>query len=505
MKKTLIVIIITFTLYALTMKNLFASVYADTYGFSAKGISMGNAMTAVVDDWSSVFYNMSGLGKTRMSASSATGEAMKLVPAAKSQSLLGKKVLSERSGISSAEEAMPMPTHQLAISYFYSQPLFHIDIERFDDLGNPLETKGAEDLGMGAILLGVAFDLNTLFTLPKVISSARLGIGLGSVQGGYAQKMNDIDLRTHNFLRYGREAQKTMIMVGVGMGFFDDTFGLGAGANVTFAGQGNTMISGTEVGPSEQTPMIQNQMDLKTSPMPVAGLYVKPGKIFSALEGLQIGAAYRHETYVEIDPFATRNQLKVGTATMDLKLALLDFYTPYIFSAGIAYDFRSTGIPFLRGLTISLDVQYEMWSKFRVSSAIESLYEKLVEEEALGEDYLLIELSDIIVPRVGISYEVYGWLTVYSGYYYQPSFVPDEAVAGAINYLDNNRHVFSCGLTIAVPRTSVIKGLVEITVAFQAQLLEEREITKRNPTTYNPDYSYGGWNPSGIIEVSMRF
>jgi long-chain fatty acid transport protein len=317
--------------------------------------------------------------------------------------------------------------------------------------------------------------------------------------------MNDIDLRTHNYLRYGREAQKTMIMVGVGFGFFDDAFGVGAGANVTFAGQGNTMISGTEVGPSEQTPMIQNQMDLKTVPTPVAGLYVKPGKFISALEGLQIGAAYRHETYVEIDPFATRNQLKVGTATMDLKLALLDFYTPYIFSAGVAYDFRSTGIPILRGLTISLDVQYEMWSKFRVSSAIEALYAKLVEEEAVSEDYLLIELEDIIVPRVGIAYEVTGWLTLYSGYYYQPSFVPDEAVAGAINYLDNNRHVVSCGLTLVLPRTSVIKGLIQITLGFQAQLLEEREIVKRNPTAYNPGYTYGGWNPSGIIEVSMRF
>ena len=38
--------------------------FGDTYGFSARGIAMGNAITAGVNDWSSVFYNMAGLGRT---------------------------------------------------------------------------------------------------------------------------------------------------------------------------------------------------------------------------------------------------------------------------------------------------------------------------------------------------------------------------------------------------------------------------------------------------------
>ncbi len=43
---------------------LFASNSAETFGFGTRGISMGNAMTATVDDWSSVWYNPAGLGKT---------------------------------------------------------------------------------------------------------------------------------------------------------------------------------------------------------------------------------------------------------------------------------------------------------------------------------------------------------------------------------------------------------------------------------------------------------
>lgn len=483
--------------------DVFASVFADTYGYSAKGIAMGNAMTAVVNDWSSVFYNVSGLGKTKdVSLNGFEADAVSTSLALKQKNDEGKKALKDKLPELSSAEA-PIPKSQLAISYFYTQPLFRIDINRYDETtGTPLETNGAEQLGFGAMVLGVAFDLNTLFSFPGFISSARLGLGLGSIQGGYAQKMNDIDQRTHNFLRYGREAQKSVIIVGLGLGFFNDAFGIGVGGNVTFAGQGTTMLSGTEVGPAEQTPMIQNRMDLRTQPMPVAGIYVNAGRLFSSLEGLQIGIAYRHETYVQIDPFATRNQLKVGTATMDLQLALLDFYTPFVFSGGIAYDFSKSGLHFLKGLIVSLEVQYEMWSRYKNSAAVEKLYAKLVAEE--GAEYILPDFQDIIVPKIGFAYTATSWLTLYAGYYYQPTFVPDDAVSGIFNYLDNNKHVGSFGVTFRLPRFGAVKGLIEITLAFQAQYLQEREVVKTNPTGYNPDYSYGGWNPTGMIEVSLR-
>lgn len=346
MKGSMARVILSGLLLMVIKYDVYASVFADTYGYSAKGIAMGNAMTAVVNDWSSVFYNVSGLGKTRDLYLNGFDDGVASTSLTiKQKNEAGKKGLKEKTSEVSSSEP-PVPKSQLAISYLYTQPMFRIDINRYDEsTGVPLNTNGAEDLGFGAMILGVAFDLNVLFSFPDIISSARLGLGLGSIQGGYAQKMNDIDQRTHNFLRYGREAQKSVIIVGLGLGFLNDAFGIGVGGNITFAGQGTTMISGTEVGPAEQTPMIQNRMDLRTQPMPVAGVYVNPGKFFSVLAGIQIGVAYRHETYVQIDPFATRNQLKVGTATMDLQLALLDFYTPFVFSGGIAYDFRKTAIP----------------------------------------------------------------------------------------------------------------------------------------------------------------
>jgi hypothetical protein len=40
-------------------------------------------------------------------------------------------------------------------------------------------------------------------------------------------KVSDVEPQTHNYLRFGREAQQTMIMTGLGLGFMDDAFGLG--------------------------------------------------------------------------------------------------------------------------------------------------------------------------------------------------------------------------------------------------------------------------------------
>ena len=43
----------------------FASSIGTTCGFSPRGMAMGNAMVAHVDDWSSIYYNAAGLGKTK--------------------------------------------------------------------------------------------------------------------------------------------------------------------------------------------------------------------------------------------------------------------------------------------------------------------------------------------------------------------------------------------------------------------------------------------------------
>lgn len=500
--KLLVTICAIVTVQAVAYAN-----FADTYGFGAVGVSRGNAMTAVVCDWSSVYYNMAGLGKTK-------GIMLEPVQTEEKEGLTLKKGESKQEVQQSQVSPYDIYAYkdQLAITYMYTQPAMTIDISR--------DTVATKELNFGTVTLGLVLDLNHFFKLPAFISSGRFGLGLGVMQDGSLVKVYDVDLRTHDYLRYGKEAQRTVILAGAGFGFLDDLFGIGVGANVWSGGSGAVELKDVELGSDPQTPNSQAQMELTPAVAPVAGLYIQPGRKINALRGLQIGVAYRGEIYMELDPFATTAELKTAGITLEMALSIFDYYTPHIISAGIAYTFLP--IKPLSGLTISLDVDYQMWSKHRVSKAKETYW-------ALY-GVTIPKFQDIIVPKAGLSYN-FGclspkmqWLALNLGYSYRPSFVPDEADTSVFNFLDCNTHIGSAGLVFTIPKMGPMVAPIVITVAGQMQMLQERKVAKDEAQVIaiyqsidsswtpaqilaqNPSqYTYGGKVYSAFVEVALRW
>ena len=144
--------------------SLFAS-FAETHGFSASGIARGNAVTATVNDWSSVFYNIAGLGRTRTGLSVEKQQAPAL--------MLKKGAADENA----AAEEKAYLNDQIGLNFFYTMPSMKIDIPRKD-------VKAAENLNYGIATLGLVLDLNHFYRMPKFISSARFGLGLGTMMDG---------------------------------------------------------------------------------------------------------------------------------------------------------------------------------------------------------------------------------------------------------------------------------------------------------------------------------
>jgi len=494
--------IILFAVFCLTYgtdRQAFAN-FADTYGFSAAGVSRGNAMTAVAHDWSSVYYNMAGLGKTRgFTGTNLAGNSdSKSVVSPRGSKLSLKRKSDGNDNVSdvpaSGPSALMQYNDQLGISYMYTYPMMKINIPREDVTGD-------QNLEFGTITLGLVLDLNHFIIMPDFISSSRFGLGIGLMQDGTLVKVNDIDLRSHNYLRYGREAQRTVILAGMGFGFLDDMFGIGLGANVWTGGEGEVVLDKVEVGPEEQYPEQQVMMDLKPESAPVLGLYLSPGKIWSALQGLEVGASYRGEIHMEIDPFKTEATLLAAGVTLDMALSIYDYYTPHIFSLGFAYTF----LPVLPDLTISLDVEYQMWSLYDVSTAKKKWIETYNNDN--DPDIELPEYRDIIVPKLGISYQVFSWMSVNAGYFYRMSFLEDDANNTVFNFLDNETHVGSLGLTFVVPKKGPMVSPIEITIAGQFQYLVAQTVEKDSDfeSELNPSYSYEGMVPSGFVEVIMRW
>jgi len=483
MKKSIkkYIVLILFILAAGT-SPLLAGTFAETYGFSAKGMGMGNAMTATVDDWSSVYYNPAGLGKTyklRPTGSTPAGDMS-----------LKRRETSDSTSSSSKTGYY----NQLAINALYTMPVFAMDISR-DGLTE------MSDADFAAAVIGIAVDMNVLVTMPDIISSARIGVGLGTVLPNYAAKINDIDLRTHNFQRFGRNIQVTKIMLGLGMGFMNDLFGVGLGANMSFGGEGANKLTNVQMNSSEtQTPEGQTKMDQTSVTFFTAGAYFSPGRLWPMMKGLEVGMSFRQESYLQIYPVTNDAQMQVGNMSMPMVISMYGFYTPHILNWGVAYS--------IWDMTFSLDCDFEMWSMWNSSPTKQIVHQALIDQaNAAGEDgslYALPKLRNIFTPKFGFSYQILDWLTARTGYAYQMAFTPDNANTGKINILDNDKHIVSLGATFDLPRLSFLKGPVSITVGYQFQYLVERDVIKIDPEEYDPGYAYGGVVHTVMVETSIK-
>ncbi len=445
--KKILLFITTILMLPLMTSSLYAVDFASSYGVSPKGISLGNAMCARVNDWSSAYYNMAGLGKSYGDADHHS---------------------------------------QIGFAYLKNSPDFNIDINRTKSSdGTALSTNGDQDLETGTFVVGLAVDIQKIIIDLPFVSTLRFGVVAGVNDDMTAVKINDLDPRTHNYMKYGRESQKLTIMNGFGAGFMDDSFGIGIGLNSTFGGDGVVLLENVQLLDGPQSPVANSKMDMKIEQTLIAGLYYSPGRMHDVLEGLEFGLTYKEESELNIQPFQTAAETDLGGIPLNLGLALHDFYQPPSVTFGVAY--------MISKFQVSFDVEYQMWSKFSPSTTVMSNYSSEIKE-----------LDDILIPRLGLEVMLPEGFALQSGYYFEPSFVPDDAVAGRINFLDNDKHVGSVGVSYKLPDEFMnIKGQLELNAGCQVQYMDERDVKKTTPTPENPDYSFGGACYSFIFGGSL--
>lgn len=484
-----------------------ASNFADTYGLSSRSIGMANAVTATANDWTSLWYNPAGLGKTYTLPSYNIDEDGKVQSFAGLTEETGTTYRQRLLGFEASEGNVYFPG-ELALTILYTSPMMDLDIPRDGVYAD-------EDLDFGVIIVGFVFDINSIVAMPDFISSARIGIALGTGLDGWMYKINDISPMTHNYLRYGREAQRTIILMGAGLGFLDDLFGVGLAANIQNRSEARTRLEGLLLDPEVQSPQGQSRMTTEVRPFLNAGLYVNPvgiaeffdtsEEIIDILSGLEIGVSYRMETEMETYPFISESVMEVGSIDVPVSLAMYDYYSPHIISTGIAYTRFD--------LTASINIDYEMWSGFNLGRAYKDGVYYYDPDDPEEKIYVpLKSMNDIVTFRLGMAYDVKRWvegLTVFTGYYYQPSFVPDSAVKGDFNFLDNDKHVASIGAEYLIPNFWRFAGPVEINFAYQFQYLVPRDVKKTDlvitEPDKNPDYSYGGMCHTLTAGVGIKF
>lgn len=249
----------------------------DTYGYTAKGISLGGAMTAAASSYDATYYNPAGLGMLK-------GFELGL------GATIYRNFLTAR--YSTRDES--------------SGRLVRTTSRR------DTRVRGTADLGIASpVPLGKGLERVLFLGLSVVVPGATLfAVRERPVQEPYFPMLEDRNRRL--VLNAAAAGRWKWLMVGVGFSFVPSVKGQ---VNVDFMDGGRQNLTEVDVG---------------TRLSPNAGLLVEP------IAGLTIGLAWRGENRLDLE-IPVSAVLSDKIAPVRLKVTAVDFSTPHQFSLGAAF------------------------------------------------------------------------------------------------------------------------------------------------------------------------
>jgi long-subunit fatty acid transport protein len=244
----------------------------NTYGLSAKSIGMGNAMTAVGDDYSMAYFNPGALGNLKSS--------------------------------------------QIDLNYLYAAPDFS---------GGPKDGEEVEFQEESQLtLIGFTMDLSRMF-------KKRHGLGLGfdiavddNMQGFLAFESRRSD--EGRFMRYGKSS--VTMVTSLGIEIFPKLF-IGGGGFVLVKGE-NTLVTQSDMAGNSREEEIQ--VDAKPVIAPIIGIFAPIHKMIT-LGAVYRGKGVAEFSSIEASADALVSDSPL--TTLNLLMAFKDTYVPQQVALGI--------------------------------------------------------------------------------------------------------------------------------------------------------------------------
>ena len=376
-----------------------ASIF-DVYGFNARGIGLGGAVTALANDYTATYYNPAGISDKKMLLFG--GGFMLSVPwldVNRTRPICSDLPQTCRSlypnGFSDRETVLPDSFSGFSLGWVFP-------------FGGPLENK---------LAMALAVYIPTINVI----------------------RVEALDPQTPQFYMYQNLPDELVIL---GSLAYEPVrwMSLGLGFQVLANVRGS---AGFAVDIMNNT---FTKQDFRVEISPQAAAIV--GLMFKPMDSLRIGLSYRQALGLE---FSLPAKLEASSAIL-LQLAVAGsvLYQPHQFNLGVAYTFTRPAI------TLSADLGYAMWSGAPDPSpdvTVDlggSLLESFGLESALDigtdESAKNLEFQDTWTPRIGVEWNLLDWVQLRAGYYYRPT--PAPRASGAVNYLDNSSHTLSVGAAI---------------------------------------------------------
>ena len=466
---------------------------ADSFGFSAKGIGMVGARVGNVNDWTAAYFNMAGLASPWPYVELSTRGEYITSPEGE---LLSKEEIEK---LQKEENFYPA---EIGMSYLFQISSLNINPNSNNPTVAQNISKATDNVSYGALQLGLAFDLRNLIETPYHVP-IKLGLAAAIRDSGLIAAVSDTSAESYNFLRLGREAQRLVLISGVGAQVWKERLSIGLGASMFAGGQGKFKMTDVEIDPTnnQQIPEQEVLLDLTPSVAPVVGIqYRQPLDIASWLrkKELLVGLAYRGEQYMELAPLSAEATTALLAINLPLKLSVLDFYTPHILTLGFAY-FHAPDI------RVNLDFEMQFWGNFRMSDAKEYYYKykKNIQIEQFENIYFYPKLATemrlgAVIPQLK-KQPLWGR----AGFAYLPAFTPDQTKE--TNFLDNDKYILALGAGYLLKPNKYVKVATELNLGLQWQIWAERQSVKTTNNPLNPSYTYSADVFIMALSANWRF
>ncbi|MCH8499398.1 MAG: outer membrane protein transport protein [Marinobacter sp.] len=317
------------------------------------------------------------------------------------------------------------------------------------------------------VLIGMKTDLSSL---------TRFGppLYLGFVAGveKYGMELLAFESETSEsgqFLHYGR--QPLFLNIG-GATTLWRGIDAGVSTRITLHSEADLSTTTDLAGNTEQE---QLSVQAKPSIRGIASINVDFGKTFCPqgcwLSGFETAVAYRmaSNTKTTVSANTVIPGLIPEEEPLNFTIVTYDSYQPSVIALGMHYGTERWRV----GVT----VEQQNWSELE-----DELAKDTVKDQANAQ------FRDIIVPRIGGSFQLTRHFAISAGLAWQESALKSDSTTD-VNYFDNEKYIAGLGLTAEFPRTRYLTYPVRIDLGYQRQMLKERDFIIDNS---NPDSTNSG-------------
>jgi long-chain fatty acid transport protein len=258
------------------------------------------------------------------------------------------------------------------------------------------------------------------------------------------------------FPLYGDRLQVLSLLVALGVRVLD-SLSLGLGASVLAGSQLNMALGVPALSDREA----EMNFTYKMSPVAalVAGVSWKPWRT------LQLGLTYRMALFHKLQGTLDTALDLVGVqADILVGFEGVMWYTPQQLAFGASYRFWDR-------LDLSADLTWYEWSRYPGPyvqlSVLNSATAALLKVPAPYEG----EYSDIVVPRIGVAYQIGSRVVARAGYAFRPT--PAPLPQGTANAVDSSKHVLATGGGVEILRGPRWPLNLRVDLSFALHLLNE--------------------------------